>query len=162
MGVGVAEKRGRRLTYTKATGDAICEHMSHGKTLREVCRMDNMPPAPTVRGWVLADVDGFAEQYARARMLQAEAWADSIVEIADDGTGDIWTDENGNERTNSDVIQRSRLRVDTRKWLLAKLHPKQYGDKITTENQTLDKDGNPTAPAVPAVVVNIHKDGGGK
>ena len=39
-------------------------------------------------------------------------------------------DENGNPRINHDVIQRDRLRVDARKWMLGKMQPKKYGDKL--------------------------------
>ena len=35
--------------------------------------------------------------------------------------------------TTGDTVDRSRLAVDSMKWLLSKLHPKQYGDKITAE-----------------------------
>jgi len=53
-----------------------------------------------------------------------------LLEVADDGRNDTYTDEDGNIRTDHDVIARSRLRVDTRKWLLSKALPKIYGDKI--------------------------------
>lgn len=55
--------------------------------------------------------------------------AEEILQIADDGRNDTYEDADGHERTDSDVIQRSRLRVDTRKWLMSKLAPKKYGDK---------------------------------
>lgn len=117
-------------TFSRAVADLICERVSTGETLRSVCRDEKMPGESTVRGWVLQDLDGFAAQYARARMLQGEAWADEIVEIADDGASDVWTDDKGVEHVRADVIARSRLSVDTRKWLLSKLHHKQYGDKL--------------------------------
>ena len=73
------------------------------------------------------------EQYARAREAQADKFAEDIIKIADDGTRDTYVDENGNERTDQDVIARSRLRVDARKWLAGKMAPKKYGDKIAAE-----------------------------
>lgn len=73
------------------------------------------------------------QQYARAREAQADKFADEIIAIADDGTRDTFTDENGNERTNQEVIARSRLRVDARKWLAGKMAPKKYGDKLDVE-----------------------------
>ena len=60
--------------------------------------------------------------------------ADELLEIADDGRNDRIADEDGNERTDHDVIARSRLRVDTRKWLLSKALPKIYGDKVQNEH----------------------------
>ncbi len=74
------------------------------------------------------------EQYARAKEVQAETLADEIVQIADDGQNDTYKDDEGNETTNHDVIARSRLRVDARKWVAAKLLPKKYGDKVTNEH----------------------------
>ncbi len=59
-----------------------------------------------------------------------EALAEEILEIADDGSNDTYETEDGHEKVNTDVINRSRLRVDTRKWLMSKLAPKKYGDKV--------------------------------
>lgn len=123
-------KRGRPSKYTPELAREICERISNGETLRQVCRSEHMPAAPTVRSWVLDNVNGFSEQYARARILLAEHWADETVDIADDNKNDTYVDDNGNERTNSEVVQRSRLRVDTRKWMLSKVLPKVYGDKL--------------------------------
>ena len=61
--------------------------------------------------------------------------ADQILEIADDGTNDTYTDSEGNELTNYDVIARSKIRIDARKWLASKLLPKKFGDKIDVTTQ---------------------------
>jgi hypothetical protein len=94
----------------------------------------------------LASNQIFREQYAHAREVQAESWADDIIEISDDGVNDTYKDEDGHERTNQDVIARSRLRVDTRKWLMARMAPKKYGDKITQE--VTGADGSPLVPII--------------
>lgn len=65
----------------------------------------------------------------RARELGYLRMADEILEIADDNASDTRTDEDGNEFVNHDVINRARLRVDTRKWMLSKCLPKIFGDK---------------------------------
>lgn len=96
-----------------------------------------MPGKSTVCRW-LAENKAFQDQYARAREVQADSWADDILDIADDGRNDTYTDSEGNERTNQDVIARSRLRVDTRKWLMARMAPKKYGDRVTQEHQGAD------------------------
>lgn len=119
-----------KSSFTKAKGDAICDALAAGKSLRAVCRMDGMPSPVTVLDWVKMDPEGFGEQYARAREIGYLLLADELLAISDDGAGDSWTDDEGNERTNNDVIARSRLRVDTRKWLLSKMLPKVYGEKI--------------------------------
>ena len=86
--------------------------------------------ASTVLGWAEAHKE-FGEQYARARQFGYQLLADEILAISDDGLNDTYTDDDGNVRTATDVVARSRLRVDSRKWMLSKMLPKVYGDKIT-------------------------------
>lgn len=78
--------------------------------------------------WIQRDED-FRKQYAESRTTQAEILASEIIEIADDGKNDTYTDEDGRKLTDYDVIARSRLRVDARKWIASKLLPKVYGEK---------------------------------
>lgn len=74
-----------------------------------------------------------SNRYARACEMRAEVIADEAIEISDNRGNDLIILKDGREVVDNAVIQRDRLRVDTRKWLLAKLHPKKYGDKISTE-----------------------------
>ena len=120
---------GRPSQFTQETADAICERLADGESLRAICETDGMPAESTVRSWALDDVNGFATQYARARELGYELLADEILTISDDGRNDTYQTDNG-ETTNHDVIARSRLRVDSRKWMLSKMLPKVYGDKL--------------------------------
>jgi len=122
-------KRGRPTIYTQELADEICRRLSDGQSLREICRDKDMPDESTVRAWAVFDRDGFYPQYAKAREAQLERWADEIVEIADNGSND-WMARQGVQVANSDHINRSRLRIDTRKWLMSKLAPKKYGDKL--------------------------------
>ena len=87
-----------------------------------------MPSQVTVFKWLAQDED-FAKRYAHAREMQADKMADDILAIADDGINDTYIDEHGNKKTDQDVIGRSRLRVDARKWLASKMAPKKYGDR---------------------------------
>lgn len=135
MGAGEAmADRGRPVTYTRDVADVICDRLADGMTLREICRGDGMPPESTVRMWATDDRDGFAARYARARELGYQAMADELMEIADDGTND-WMkrqmqDGSTGDVENHEALARSRLRVDTRKWMLSKVLPKVYGDKL--------------------------------
>lgn len=136
---------GRPSSYTPEIASRICEMLTSGMTLREVCRAEGMPAESTVRTWVLDDREGFYAQYAKAREVGYHAMADELVEIADDGKND-WMErqDEDEQRTyvlNGEHVQRSRLRLDTRKWLLSKALPKIYGDKITQE--VTGKDGGP-------------------
>lgn len=118
--------------YTSEIAERICNEIAEGRSLRQVC--DELGIARrTVRGWVLDDREGFAAQYARARELQMEAFEDELNEIADDGRNDWMTIKRGGEDVevpNNEVLQRSRLRVDTRKWIMSKILPKRYADKV--------------------------------
>lgn len=119
------------MKFDQAIADSICERLIGGESLRKICRDDGMPSAALVCKW-LADPANqfFREQYVRAREAQADTLADEILDIADDGSNDFMDDD---DKYNGDAVQRSKLRIDTRKWLAGKLKPKVYGDK-----QTLD------------------------
>ena len=67
---------------------------------------------------------------------------EDILDIADESQSDTYLDKEDIERTNHEVIARSRLRVDARKWYLSKLKPKKYGDKLETTIQGGDKPVN--------------------
>ena len=117
----------------------VCSELALGKSLRSILDADDkLPSASTFLDWIGAD-SFLAEQYAHARQMAYELLADEIVAIADEN---YTTDEHGvRERLSSEAIQRNRLRVDTRKWMLSKMLPKVYGDKIQTEHT--GKDGGP-------------------
>ncbi len=72
----------------------------------------------------------YRDQYAHAREMQADALFDEALEIADDAAGDWTVDKDGKKTLDHEHVQRSRLRVDTRKWAAGKLAPKRYGDKL--------------------------------
>ncbi|HZV61629.1 MAG TPA: hypothetical protein VFF75_04375 [Methylophilaceae bacterium] len=122
----------RPSSFSQEIADAICARISEGESLRTICRDDDMPGKTTVFRW-LAEFESFRDQYARAREAQADLLAEEILEIADDGTNDKYVDENGNTRTDQEVIGRSRLRVDARKWLASKMAPKKYGERVAQE-----------------------------
>jgi hypothetical protein len=107
-----------------------------GESLREICRDEAMPDKSTVMRW-LASNQEFRDQYAGAREAQADYYAEEIVEISDDGSNDWMLRKQGDDEIeveNKEVLARSRLRVDTRKWLMARMAPKKYGDKVTQEH----------------------------
>jgi hypothetical protein len=152
---------GRPSDYTAELAATICSRLAAGETLRAVCRDEDMPPESTVRGWALEDRDGFSAHYAKAREIGYMAMADEALEIADDGKNDTYKTEDGAEATNHDVIARSRLRVDTRKWLLSKALPKVFGDKIVQEH--VGKDGGAIETSITRierVIVDAPKQDG--
>lgn len=121
----------------------ICERMACGESLSQICRSPEMPDRKTVYRWRLEN-EAFAKLYERARTILHEHWADEIIDISDDSRNDWVTREMRNGGTEKvvdhDHINRSRLMVDSRKWLLSKLRP-EYGEKVRQE--VTGKDGGP-------------------
>jgi len=128
---------GRPSLYTEEIANEICERLAAGQSLNEICRDDHMPAESTVRNWAVDDKHSFFAKYARAREVQADFHADELLAISDDGSND-WMARQGKDDApgyvlNGEHVQRSRLRVDTRKWLMARMAPRKYGERTTTE-----------------------------
>ena len=127
-----SEHVGRPSEYTPEVADKICARLADGESLRGVCRDDSMPCTATVFNW-LRRYPQFLEQYTRAKEESADALSDEMLEIADNASND-WMEQHAEDdlgwRANGEHIQRSRLRIETRKWLASKLKPKKYGDKL--------------------------------
>lgn len=107
--------------------EKICLLIEKGGALRTILRDKDMPSSQTFFIWMDNDIDK-SKRYARATDLRTDELVEQILEISDDQEGDTYTDADGNEQINHNVIQRARLRVDSRKWLAGKLRPKKYGD----------------------------------
>ena len=115
--------------YTDELADHICTQLALGRPLAHILRDDGMPSITTIYKWI-DERPEFARMYARAREDQADTLADEILSISDDSTGDAEIDENGRRRMDAEFVARSRLRIDARKWVAAKLRPRRYGDRI--------------------------------
>ena len=114
--------------------DEILSQVRSGKSLRAACRDgdDWIPPEATFRMWCDSDAD-LSAQYTRAREERAEAIFEECLEIADKQGADVVTVD-GVDVVDHNVIARARLQVDTRKWMLGKMQPKKYGDKLELEH----------------------------
>lgn len=137
---------GRPSDYGPEIAAAICERLAEGETLRAICADDDMPSRSMVHRWILAHEE-FRDQYTRAREVQMDTWADEIVEIADDAHNDFGlsravrlngvyppTDDERDPKFNAEHVQRAKLRIDTRKWLMGKAAPKKYGERVEIEH----------------------------
>ena len=104
---------------TSETQQAVLRAMSQGLSLRKACLAVGCAES-SFRGACGVD-PALAAQYARARTDLIERMADDILEIAD--------------HPPADAVEgaAARLRVDTRKWLLSKIAPKRYGDRVEVE-----------------------------
>lgn len=120
---------GRPTDYSTEKAMTIIERMCDGESLRSICRDESMPHMSTVILWKSKHPE-FSDQYETAMRTRAQHLFDELLEIADDNSRDTYVDDHGNERTNTEVVARSRLKVDTRKWALSKMIPKLYGDKV--------------------------------
>jgi|SRR5579863_426224 len=132
---------GRPSSFTQEIADEICERLARGESLTTICMDEELPGFRTVFTW-LAEKAEFQQQYARAREIQAEAEFEKMLEIADTpqlGQKTKTTDK-GLEITTGDMTEHRRLQVDTRKWILARMFPKKYGDATTLKHA--DPDGN--------------------
>lgn len=99
----------------------ICARIAEGESLRRVCDGKNGLPAwRTILEWVAAD-PALAQQYALACDARADAMAEQILDIADAASG------------TPEQVQAARLAVDARKWILARMAPRRYGDRVSAE-----------------------------
>lgn len=151
---------GRPLSFTPEVGAEICSRMTEGETLRQICRDERMPAKSNVMRWLymagepnaVPELVRFRDQYATARQELLEHWADEIIEISDDGSND-WMERETKRGTivrvfDHEHASRSKLRVDTRRWLMSKLGARKYGQKIEIT----------TPQGAPLQVVNLTKD----
>lgn len=133
--------------------DAIFIKIENGMSARKAV-VEAGISTKTFWSWIDND-ETKVKQYTRACESRAEALLDEMFDIVDDSSNDVMEMDLGdgvvNTRTNNEVIQRSRLRYDARKWLVSKLNPKKYGDKVDVTSGG-DKIQTPTA-----INVNIRK-----
>lgn len=128
-------------TYTAQIGDEICDRIVNGESIRSISQDKSMPSPSTIFKWI-SEIPEFSDKYAHAKEAQADYFAEELLDIADDGSNDWMTKRFGEtevEIPNPEVLQRSKLRVDTRKWLMSKFKPKRFGDKV----QHTGEDGGP-------------------
>ncbi|HGM5832531.1 TPA: ubiquitin carboxyl-hydrolase [Serratia marcescens] len=122
------KKTGRPSDYLPEVADDICALLASGESLLKVCKRPGMPDKSTVFRWISAH-DDFRDKYTKATEARADAIFEDMFGIADEVAED------------AAAVGKARLRIDTRKWALARMNPKKYGDKVTQE--LTGKDGGP-------------------
>lgn len=124
---------GRPSSYTQEVADELCFELSQGKSLRTVCKREDMPSGPTVFKW-MRDFPDFLKQYARSKEEACDAMAEDIQDIADTAMDVIVGDRSDNAR-----VSAVKMKVDARIWLASKLKAKKYGNQIdiTTNGKEL-------------------------
>ncbi len=143
------KRRGAPGKKTAAICKAICDGIASGKSARAMC-IEVGITQKTFWSWLNSDEE-LVKQYARAKELGYDIMAEEIIDIADDSGSDTKTRADGSEYIDNEAVQRSRLRVDARKWYLSKLAPKKYGEKVTAELQG----GDPDKPITHSIAVTF-------
>lgn len=139
----VNRERGRppKVDYTVELSEAICERLANGESGTSVCKDDGMPTWSMLQQWRRKYPD-FERRYRLAREACCEYYADSIVDIADDGRNDYIERMTPQGRTvrvfDRESFERSRLRLDARKWTVSKILRHVYGDKSEVDVRTPD------------------------
>jgi hypothetical protein len=142
----MSEKKvlGRPTIFSQELANKICEAVATSTMgIRKLCALNpDFPVVDTIFQWRYKN-RSFSEQYDAAKRAQADLMAEEITDIADEGFNDKYINDDGKVVIDHDVVQRSRLRVDARKWIASKLLPKVYGEKseqkitITTHEEDL-------------------------
>lgn len=115
----------------KAIQEKILERLMKGEHLTAICRDSEMPSLETVYRWLRTNAE-FAERYSFSREVAAQVMCDEIIEIADD-SGDDWIDGWDGRKLNRDAIERSKIKIDARKWTLATTMPHKFGNRTNIE-----------------------------
>lgn len=135
-------KGGRPTIYTEELANTICKRIAMGESLRAICREEDMPNGQTIYNWLVEpEKRWFLEQYTQARGIQAELMFEQLNELADVSVEDIV----GDDKSDGARVQARKLQVDTRKWVLSKMLPKKYGDKLDVTS------GNKPIPLLNAI-----------
>lgn len=131
--------------YSEAIADEICRRLRDGELLKSICRTKGLPSKATVLTWANDTSHPFSDRYARAREIGYAHLAEEILEISDNSEGDFierpGKDGEMTKVVDHEAIARARLRVNSRKWMLSKMLPRVYGDRLVTE--LTGKDGGP-------------------
>lgn len=112
---------GRPSIFTDELANEICERISLGRSLRNVCLDKDMPTKTTVMRW-LDENEDFCDQYRRACEDRETTHFEEMLTIADEVLPE------------TAEVARAKLRIDTRKWVLARMNPKKYSDKVQEDN----------------------------
>ena len=139
---------GAPSTYSDDIAELICAYLAEGKSMRTIATFEGMPCIKTMFTWMRVYPE-FLQRYTRAKAESAESLAEEIIDIADDARND-WMEVEVKGQTitklDREHVERSKLRIESRKWIAAKLLPKKYGERLdVTIDATISIDAALTA-----------------
>jgi len=136
--------------------DWIISEIESGKSLISTLNTNGMPSTSTFYIWLETEVEK-SKRYACACEVRELLILDEIISIADSQENDAIETDSG-IITNHNAINRNRLQIDSRKWMLGKLNPKKYGDKVDTTNTNINIDaGKLTDEEIKKINDNIER-----
>jgi hypothetical protein len=112
-------KPGRPSVYREDVAERILTQIAAGKSLPTICRAPGMPKVETIGTWIWRNHEGFADRYFHAFCARCSVMAQEAVDIVDEAVG-------------GDMAAQScaKNRADMRKWLLSRLIPDRFGDRL--------------------------------
>jgi hypothetical protein len=141
---------GEAVKDPKAVFDAICLEIATSSSSLKVICSNNGISYTTLKNWLNSGTEAMIAQYARAKEDQMDFLGEEILEIADDDSAD------DTPFTGINHVHRDKLKIEARKWLMGKLKPKKYGEKldVTTDGEKINN--LPLSP-----VINVYQTGVG-
>ena len=141
------KKGDKTRPFDDALKGELVQRIASGELLISILRDEGMPPRWAVYEHMSKDQQ-FASDMKVARKVAASVFADEILEIADNAAEDYRADGS----INYEVIARSKLKTDSRKWLMERIDPESWGSKgqvdITSGGEKLEaKEINPLESA---------------
>lgn len=136
-----APKQRAEVRYSAEITARICAEVAAGESVKEVCRQAWAPNEKTHYRWMAAYPE-YRDAITAARATGIERHADEIIAIAD-GAASALVDDTGKPilhdgqpvlMPSNEATNHARLKIDARKWIMAKLLPKKYGDKVEHEH----------------------------
>lgn len=120
-------KIGRPSKYTPELAEEICQRLSEGEPLRQICRDEHMPAWQKVYEWMDKDVN-LSGAIARAREAGQDAMAEkAYLEMYQEPERIL---SEGGGKIDPGHVQLVKARAEITLKLLAKWNPKRYGDRV--------------------------------
>lgn len=120
------KKMGRPTIYTQELADTICEFISQGMSMRSVCRQKQIPEMPTIWRWIRENEE-FGKQYASACQNRTDAQNEMLIDMGDEA---IEASKKSKGGVGNAVVQAYKLKADNFRWVMSKMKPKKYGDRL--------------------------------
>ena len=140
---------GRPTLYTKELGERICEYISNGMTLRQVAAQADTPCIEVIFRWIRLHEE-FSQRYAQATEDRTEA---QVIELNEVASQAIQEAKSADPKSSNAIVQAYKLKADNLKWIMARMKPKKYGDKIDFSSDGKPISVNLISYAEPAIQI---------